>query len=290
MLERELTDKVKQVAIANGADLVGIASIDRFKNAPKMLHPLDHLPEAKSVVVVAISYPFTVFEKAASTPADTINYYVACIQVMNQIKLPNLSYEINRFLEGQGYKSLPFLPTATWRIMPYKEVATPHTAELSHRHAAVAAGLGEFGLHGLVMSPEYGPRQRFVSVITEAQLVPTPMYDGPALCDGCRECLEACELTCFNEKNTVEIEVGDKRCRYWEHDKWRCAWSEHYSLYPADGQRYYGYTEDQKPPTKFDKETLGKALQVRDPQMYTSQQSIMGWCLRACALHCSASL
>ena len=35
---------IKEMAFALGADLCGIASIDRFDNAPKGYHPLDVLP------------------------------------------------------------------------------------------------------------------------------------------------------------------------------------------------------------------------------------------------------
>ncbi|MCK4274656.1 MAG: hypothetical protein KAW90_07155, partial [Dehalococcoidales bacterium] len=45
----------------------------------------------------------------------------------------------------------------------------------SQRHAAVRAGLGEFGFSGLVITPQYGPRVRYVSIITEAELEPDPL-------------------------------------------------------------------------------------------------------------------
>lgn len=38
--------EVKQLAYELGADLCGIASIDRFDDAPKGYHPLDVLPPA----------------------------------------------------------------------------------------------------------------------------------------------------------------------------------------------------------------------------------------------------
>ncbi len=45
----------------------------------------------------------------------------------------------------------------------------------SQRHAAIRAGLGEFGFNNIVLTPEFGPRVRFVSVITEAELEPDPL-------------------------------------------------------------------------------------------------------------------
>jgi epoxyqueuosine reductase len=45
----------------------------------------------------------------------------------------------------------------------------------SMRHAAVRAGLGEFGLNNVVVTPRYGPRVRFNALVTEAELEPTPL-------------------------------------------------------------------------------------------------------------------
>jgi epoxyqueuosine reductase QueG len=63
----------------------------------------------------------------------------------------------------------------------------------SQRHAAVRAGLGEFGLNNVVVTPEYGPRVRFNSVITRASLQVSPLLQEKA-CLGkeCSLCVERC--------------------------------------------------------------------------------------------------
>jgi epoxyqueuosine reductase QueG len=45
--------KIKAFALAQGLDLIGVASIARFAGAPGRMHPSAIMPEAKSVVVVA---------------------------------------------------------------------------------------------------------------------------------------------------------------------------------------------------------------------------------------------
>ena len=55
-MNRNLTSKVKECAYSIGADLVGIAPISRFKNAPIMMSPQGILPTAASVVVCAIHH------------------------------------------------------------------------------------------------------------------------------------------------------------------------------------------------------------------------------------------
>jgi ferredoxin len=65
----------------------------------------------------------------------------------------------------------------------------------SHRHAATRAGLGEFGYNNIVLTPQFGARQRFNSVITEAELVPSPLLEKPVcLRDACMLCQKACYM------------------------------------------------------------------------------------------------
>ncbi|RKY01623.1 (4Fe-4S)-binding protein, partial [Candidatus Poribacteria bacterium] len=55
---RELTaDMVKEFARSKGADLVGIASIDRFEGAPPQMDPKQIFPRARSVIVIAVRIP-----------------------------------------------------------------------------------------------------------------------------------------------------------------------------------------------------------------------------------------
>ena len=49
--------EVKEIMFALGADLCGIASIDRFANAPKGYHPLDVFPACKSVISFGCRFP-----------------------------------------------------------------------------------------------------------------------------------------------------------------------------------------------------------------------------------------
>ena len=66
--------------------------------------------------------------------------------------------------------------------------------DFSHRHAAVAAGLGEFAASSMVVVPKFGPRVRVVSVITTAALEPSPLLEGKSRFNICQP--EACGLQC----------------------------------------------------------------------------------------------
>ena len=49
--------EIKKIMLSLGADLCGIAGIDRFRDAPKGYHPLDVFPSCKSVISFACGFP-----------------------------------------------------------------------------------------------------------------------------------------------------------------------------------------------------------------------------------------
>ena len=240
---------MRELAEAKGAELVGFAPIDRFAESPRMMHPESHLPGAQTVISVAIRYGNAAVERAGTTPAETLDPMWCSDHVLNA-RLMDIAYDVASYLEREGHASLPYLPTHNWRVRPYKEITTTHTSCLSHRHAAVAAGLGEFGLSGNVLTPQFGPRQRFNSIITAAALEPTPLYDGEPLCDQCMLCFKGCHRNCLGSmsEEKIEINIGSKKCVYLKIDKWRCSWAEQYRLCGNAGANHYGMTPDMPVP------------------------------------------
>ena len=96
---------------------------------------------------------------------------------------------------------------------------------------AVACGLGEYGYHGMVLSPEYGPRERIISIITSADLEPDPLYNGPALCDQCKLCAKFCigqnyDYEKLNDPKFIEFEIEGKKFSYPNINRWRCFYGE----------------------------------------------------------------
>ena len=84
-----------------------------------------------------------------------------------------------------------------------------------HLHAAVAAGLGRRGKVGVVLTPEYGPRQRWISVITTAPLVPDPRLEKEQCIEFIKpgSCQDKCIEVCATEgaKWRAETLAGRRR-------------------------------------------------------------------------------
>ncbi len=73
-------------------------------------------------------------------------------------------------------------------------------AHISHKAVARMAGLGWQGKSLLLINPEYGPRVRLVTILTDMPLTP----DGPVKnrCGACLECVQACPASAI--KNALD--------------------------------------------------------------------------------------
>lgn len=210
-----ITRQIKNYVLTKAnMDKVGIASLDRFNGSPKGMHPTDFLPGCKSVIVYAIR-----------VPDGAVN---ACFRTFE-----DKMYDVHGIYGAYGYVGGPnyHLLWGGYRISQYVErltgcTAAPQTAGPTHgakmmsmRHCAVAAGLGEFGWSSIVLTPEFGPRNRFGAVLTTAELDPDPMYDGPKLCNPakCHVCEKMCPsgaIPPYHEGQARTYEMGGKKMCY----------------------------------------------------------------------------
>ncbi len=225
-----LTALSKQKAFSLGADMVGVANIERWANAPLLMSPLGLMPQGKSVIVCAIHHTDGMIEIGGEGNPHLQGSY--SYQYFMNAQLDVISYNLARFLEDQGYQAIPITASNIWRYREYKGLKSTFAPDMSHIYASVCAGLTEMGYSGIAMSPEYGPRNRFVSIITDAPLNPDPLLPGNTLCDNCGQCLEHCCAYATTEEvqGTVSLEIEGHTYTFAKKNLWRCAWSEHFGL------------------------------------------------------------
>lgn len=183
---------------------MGVAPVERLEEAPEGRRPTDLLPEAKSVIVVGRHILDSVLEQLHNPPMRMTwhHHMYAHLNALNSV----LCYEIALLLEERGYWAIPVQPTTPY----YKDEFAGVT---SHRHAAVAAGLGVFGMSNLVVTPQFGPRLRWDQVITSAQLVPDPRLEDD-VCRECFACRESCPVQAWDPEGNFDKAV----CAF--HMKW----------------------------------------------------------------------
>jgi len=243
----EIKSHVIRVAREADMDLVGIAAVDRFESVHYRLRPQAHLPDARAVVSMAMRYPRAMYELAGVTEAESNMSLDSYENSHMREMLMVAAMDVTRYLEKCGWLAVPMQITH-YRVHPYKDIPDSWTRDFDHNVAAVAAGLGELGLHGEPITPEYGTRQMFISVVTDAPLEPDPIYDGPPLCDRCMKCVETCHMKAFDPSTRKTVTIGERTFEVAAKDIWRCMWSRRFMLNADAGPRLCGLDVTVDPP------------------------------------------
>ena len=179
-----LKDLIMGFCRQRGVDLVGFAPIERWNEANEV--PPDFRPQAiwspaKTVIVMGLAMPLPIVE---TTPSVV---HMELYKTANQ-KLDQLAYDLTRYLNRLGHASF-FFPRDGFGSM--KALRENNRAAFSHVMAAKYAGLGTIGASHCLLTREFGPRVRFVSVFTAAELSPDSMIPDE-LCIKCEACAKCC--------------------------------------------------------------------------------------------------
>ncbi|MFO7717425.1 MAG: 4Fe-4S double cluster binding domain-containing protein [Desulfohalobium sp.] len=171
-----------------GADLVGVAdttALAAIHTEPPNL--LEGYPRAVSMAVRladGIMDPIT----AHPTPLYARHY-----QNVNAL-LDDIATRVSGLLQSWGARALP-IPAS--HILCEKHFV----AALSHKAVALHAGLGWQGKSLLLITPQYGPRVRLVTVLTDLDLPPgAPLKNR---CAKCTKCADACPVGAIKNVNTT---------------------------------------------------------------------------------------
>lgn len=227
--------KVKEVAKKLGADLVGIASIDRFEGAPKQMDPRYINPEAKTLIVIASRMARGTL-RGIEEGTYFLSYSSQAYGSINAYYNPFILHHLTRFIEDYGYEATP-IPNdySNWTAIAYykgnlkENWSRPVSPErpapdvfVHFRIAAYLAGLGEIGYSKIFLTPEFGPRQRFACLLTEAPLEPDPIYEGPKLCDRCMLCVKECSANAISSKETIKVKIAGRELEWGKLDVDAC--------------------------------------------------------------------
>ncbi len=222
---------IKREARRLGADMVGIGNIDRWEGAPLQQDPREIMPECKSIIGMVFRVmrgslrgveEGTYFSNYSAMGYGGITYLYMPITVINLCKQ----------IEDTGFEAIPMGHQSDWR-------GINGTGQLKHnfsrpvapgkpapdimvqlRIAAYLCGLGEIGWSKMFLSPKFGPRNRVGVILTDLELEPDPIYDGPQLCNNCKACVAKCPGDAIPKDKSVkvtlagnEVEWADIDCR-----------------------------------------------------------------------------
>lgn len=156
------------------AALVGFADVEE-------LVP-DEYTELPHGISIGIRLSDQIVNNLISGPTPLYAYHY---HVVNHY-LNDLAIKVMNYLQRDGHAALPIPASLT---IDFKQ----HRGHLSHKMVATRAGLGWIGKSALLVTNTFGPRVRFVTVLTDAPLrMGNPILESQ--CDDCRNCVKACPV------------------------------------------------------------------------------------------------
>ena len=177
--EEETSKRIKKAALTLGAGSVGICEIDhrwiyshQYSRKDNSTRKMD-LPESlKHAIVIAMPMNYQLGQTfpAALSGTATGEGYARCLNTANALAqfITNLGYEAVASMNDTGL-NIPM---------------------------AIQAGLGEYGRHGLLITPEFGPNVRIAKVFTDLPMkADAPKSFGvKEFCGICRKCSNSCPV------------------------------------------------------------------------------------------------
>ena len=283
-------EEVKALAKSLGADLVGIASMDRFEGAPKQMDPRYIMPEAKSMIVMG----FRVMRgslRGIEEGTFFSNYSAMGYGGLTYLYIPMTVINMCRAIEDEGYEAIPIGHQSDWRGItndgelrenysrPVEEGKPQPDIMLHLRICAYLAGLGEIGYSKMLITPEFGPRLRIGVILTELELEPDPIYDGPKLCNRCMACVRECPGHAISPTKTVKVTLAGHEVEWGELDCDACDIAFRGGVVCQDGEQgtYQAGRDDIKPGSH-------SPFQFKPRNLYNTGQAVCGakGCTRAC--------
>ncbi|MBI5848880.1 MAG: epoxyqueuosine reductase [Nitrospirae bacterium] len=185
------TRELKDLSRAEGANLVGVADLAEFKKGWKVI-PDDLLTPYSSAISVAVHLNDEILNVITDGPT------IAYAQHYREInaRLDGITAALVHWIKEQGFAA---------KAVPASFITDEVNllGNVSHKAVARMAGIGWQGKSLLIVSPQYGPRIRLATVLTDMPLVPdVPLKNR---CGKCTECTKACPASAI--KNVL---AGDR--------------------------------------------------------------------------------
>jgi epoxyqueuosine reductase len=179
-------EELKEFALREGASLFGVADVAGLPERqcslpPKTLRGLD------KAVSVAVHLSDLILEDIVEGPTKLYFFHYQRVNIL----LDELGLKIMNFIQDRGWEALP-IPAS--QIIDWEK----QWAHVSHKHIAARAGIGWIGRNNLLVSSEFGSRQRLLTVLTNMPLkLDKPQPGG---CGECRACVSSCPSQSIKER------------------------------------------------------------------------------------------
>ncbi|MBR4887600.1 MAG: hypothetical protein IKU17_00480, partial [Clostridia bacterium] len=203
------SEMIKAKAREYGADLCGIAPIERFADAVPQRDPKSILPNATCVIGFGFRVPrglYYCMEKGTQYN----NYVSLGVKYIDEELSEIFLLKMARLIENEGFDACVQRNVSNLKIqgdktqnpelvdtyeLKFAQAVAPGKPVpdviLDFAHAAEACGLGTVSAKGSVLTPQFGPFVRFVFLVTDMPLEGDSLLPEN-LCDRCGACAAAC--------------------------------------------------------------------------------------------------
>ena len=197
---------VLNMARTLGASSVGITTKETMgSNDPTTSYDYV-LKGARSAVTFAVPFGEGDIEGAIDRSLSKKDHKTLERMKVRATTLANgIAFEISGLLNQIGCEAVPVNANYVYRSdRPAEERAPP----LSHKLLALRSGVGYAGFSGMVLTKEHGACIALASVVTKAELRPTPALPAEDnYCDRCKLCVTVC-LSDYITSDTIHGTIG----------------------------------------------------------------------------------
>lgn len=192
----------------DGVDLIGFADRSRFEDVDPQHNPFSIFPEGKTVIMIGKRICRGSL-RGIEEGTNFGDYQLFGKNWLEDEFLALSAYNLTNFIESHGWEAAPVFPNpsdlAPAGVAVAEGVPAPNVYP-DFDYAAVACGLCTISYNRIVFSREFGSRQRFHMIITDAELESTPLLET-SVCNSCHACADACPLGAISKTETEEVTI-----------------------------------------------------------------------------------
>jgi len=176
---------LRKTSLGWGADLFGVADINKIKNDFKISRKL--LTKFDKAICLGVRLSASILEEIEFAPTRLYFHHYRTANAL----LDQLALKVSNYIQKKGFRALP-IPASI--ILDWEN----QQAHLSHKEIGSLAGVGWIGRNNLLVNKELGSKFRLATILADMPLeTDKPLRQD---CGKCRACIVVCPAGAIKER------------------------------------------------------------------------------------------